>query len=208
MTNLRHVVLCEKHYPFPPDHGRATRVVTLAKSLRKLGFHVTMLLSEGQSSTLADGTRIRAIPALVWPFRDVVLWFELLKTDRESPVDVFHVQNDVFVVVAFFAKLAGFRVFYDAQVVERDYWSALQARSFREFVSSKVMPQCERLLCRFADRISTLSGRDASRLGEIHGLPARKVFVLPLSPRRPIETTIGTDTSGARPIVLDRKSVV
>src|SRR5437867_12634909 len=56
MPDSRHVALCEKHYPFPPDHGRATRLVTLAKALRNLGFQVTLLVSEGESTTLQDGT--------------------------------------------------------------------------------------------------------------------------------------------------------
>ncbi len=202
MAAPRHVVLCEKHYPFPPDHGRATRVVTLASALRRLGFQVTLMVCEGQSSTLADGTRVRAIPKLIWPLREFVLWFELRKMNRESGVDFFQVQNDVFVMVAIFARLGRFRVLYDAQLVEHDYWTALGARSFREIVSSKVLPLCERLLCRLSERISVLSTRDASRLEEVYGLPPGKVFVIPLSPRRPKETTTWTESSGARPIVL------
>jgi glycosyltransferase involved in cell wall biosynthesis len=161
-----------------------------------------LLVCSGEPSTLPDGTRVRTIPALVWPLRDLVLWLELRKINRERPVDFLQVQNDVFVVLAVLAKLTGFRVFYDAQLVEQDYWTALAARSPREIVSSKVLPLAERVLCRISERISVLSQRDRSRLEELHRLPPGKVLVVPISPRRPPQTTTETSGPGVRPIVL------
>lgn len=202
MTTPGHVVLCEKRFPIPPDHGRATRVVTLAGALRSLGPQVTIFACEGEPATLEDGTRIRTIPPMPWPLREFVLWRELRRTDRERRVDDFQVQNDVFVLVAVLAKLAGFRVLYDAQVVERDYWAAVQDPSLRGIVSSKLMPLCERILCRVSDRVSVLSDHDATRIQAVHGLPPGKVFVVPLTARRPKETAHPADAPSGRPVVL------
>ncbi|MGI0148936.1 MAG: glycosyltransferase family 4 protein, partial [Thermoplasmata archaeon] len=174
----------------------------LAGALRKRGFRVTVLVCDGESKTLADGTRIHAIPRLIWPFRDLALWFELRKIDRERNVDFFQVQNDVFVIAALLAKLTGFRITYDAQVVEQDFWSVFEAKSLREIASSKVMPLCEHVLCRLSERVSVLSDHDAGRIVQAHRLPSEKVFVIPLSPRRPKETAISDENPTSRPIVL------
>jgi len=161
-----------------------------------------LLVCTGQSATLDDGTHVRAIPGLVWPFRDLVLWFELRKINRERKVDFLQVQNDVFVMLAVLARLTGFHILYDAQVVERDYWSALPAESFRDVVSSKVMPLCEQILCRLSERLSVFSDHDAGRIEQLYRLPAEKVFIIPLSPRQPKESTISVRSPGPRPVVL------
>lgn len=202
VTAPGHVVLCEKRFPIPPDHGRATRLVTLASSLRALGSRVTIFVCEGQSTTLEDGTRIRTVPPMPWPLRELVLWQELRRTHREDPVDAFQVQNDVFVLVALLARLSGFRVLYDAQVVERDYWSAARDPSLRGAVSRIVMPVCERLLCRISDRVSVLSDHDAARIREIHGLRPENVFIVPFSARRIKETPGPVDVTPGPPVVL------
>lgn len=202
MVGQQHIVICEKRYPFPPDHGRATRVVTLARALRELGFRVTLLVCSGRSETLPDGTQVRAIPISLWPLRELVLWFELRRINRGSYVDFFQVQNDVFVILAVLAKLSGFRIFYDAQVVERHYWSALCAKSFRELASSVIMPVCEGVICRVAERVSVLSEVDAGRIASLHRLPLGKVLVVPFSPRSPLPATSWTERLGARLSVL------
>lgn len=202
MARSRHIVLCEKRFPFPPDHGRATRIITLAQGLRSLGFHVTLLVCEGSSTTLEDGTRIRAIPPLPWPLRELVLVRELRRIDREELVDYVQVQNDVFVVAAVLARLAGFRILYDAQVVEADYWSALRPRSLRERASSVAMPLCERILCRLSERVSVLSEPDAHRLAEVDGLPPEKVFVIPMAARALNDVVPATVASEPHPVVL------
>lgn len=203
MADPVHIVLCEKHNPIPPDHGRATRIVTLAAALRKRGFRVTILACDGVSKTLPDGTRIRAIPPFPWPLREIVLWSELRRISREQRVDVFQVQNDVFVIAALLAKLSGFRVTYDAQVVERDFWKALRAGSIREAASAKIMPVCELLLCWISERVSVLSHHDAQRLALAHRLPAEKVVVVPLSAPRPSESKATTESeSGPRTVLF------
>lgn len=202
MTRAKHVVICEKRYPIPPNHGRATRVVTLSRELRELGFEVTVLACEGAPTTLDNGTRIRTIPPLAWPLRELVLWSELLRIHRERPVDFFQLQNDIFVLAAILARVSGFRLTYDAQVVEADYWSALRPHSLREVASSKVLPLCERLLCRISERVSAVSEQDARRLAESDDLPSGKVSVIPAF-ARPSED-LNPDRRGAegRPIVL------
>ncbi len=195
-------MLCEKHYPFPPNHGRATRIVTLARDLRGLGFDATVLVCEGPATDLPDGTRVRTIPLSTWPLRDIVLWSVLRRVNRERRVDFFQVQNDVLVVAGLLARLAGFRVHYDAQVVESDYWSALRPRTFRETASSVILPLCERILCLLSERISVLSEHDAARLQAVHGLPPGKVFVVPLSARRSLAPGPAAIEAERRPVVL------
>ncbi len=202
MPDPIHVVLCEKHNSIPPDHGRATRLLALAGTLRRQGFDVTVLVCDGESRVLADGTRIRAIPRVPWPLRDVVLLFELRRIDRGRRVNYFQVQNDVFVIAALLAKLARFRITFDAQIVEQDFWKALQPRSVREFASGRVMPLCERVLCRISERVSVLGDHDANRITQVHRLPPGKVFVVPISPRRPEETAPSSENLAGRRVVL------
>ncbi len=202
MTRPTHVVICEKRFPLPPNHGRATRVITLSGELRDLGFQVTVLACEGHPTTLDDGTRIRTIPPLSWPLREIVIWAELLRIRREEPVDFLQVQNDIFVLAAVLARLSGFRLTYDAQVVEADYWSALRPRTLRERASSIVLPFCERLLCRLSDRVSAVSAQDARRLEESGGLPPGKVKVIPAFARPGKVAAPTFSNPDARPIVL------
>lgn len=196
------MVLCEKHRPFPPDHGRAMRLVTLAGTLRARGLRVTLLVCEGAPGALPDGTSVRTVPLSAWPLRDLLLWSRLRRIHRGLRVDFFQVQNDVFPLVALLARLSGFRVLYDAQVVERDYWSALRPASLRERASSWILPVCEKLLCGIAERVTALSEPDAARLSTVDGLSREKVFVVPLSPRAPVEDAARSERTEAHPVVL------
>lgn len=197
-----HVVLCEKRYPLPPDHGRATRVITLAHALRGLGFRVTLIVCQGRSTTLEDGTRIRALPWVPWPFREFLIWAELRKVDRGDHVDFFQVQNDIFVLSALLATASGYRVLYDAQVVERAFWAAVEPKSPWERVSSWVMPLCERVLCRIAARVSTLSDVDARELEAAYGLSPGAVISIPPAPKALVEAPPPSNDLGPRPTVL------
>jgi glycosyltransferase involved in cell wall biosynthesis len=203
MAEGLHIVLCEKRYPFPANHGRAFRITALGHILRRLGFRVTFLVGHGESKVLPDGTRIDAVPLATWPLREIQLLLELRRIHREDPVDYLQIQNDVFVLLGLLARITGFSVTYDAQVVEAAFWSPYARRSIWDFASSKAMPLCERLLCRISERISTLSAEDARGLEAAHRMPPGKVVVVPLSSPTLSGTASPREASDdARPIVL------
>lgn len=180
-THAMHVVLVEKFYPFPANHGRVARLVSVARALAQNGFKVTILSPPGAGPQKFDEPfEVRTCKSPRGLLRDLSLWRLLRKVHKEYPVDVVQVENSLLFPFFKLAKASGFRVFFEAHIVERDFWRVSTKDSLITKGAARALPAAERAMALQADHVIALSEADKSSLCGHYGIPVDHVSVLPL----------------------------
>lgn len=162
-----------------------------------------LVVNGGPSQTLSDGASITSHAYLPWLLRDFVFWRDIRKLNRKSGVRVVQIQNSLLLLTGLLCKMSGFRVIFDAIVVESDFWKAFSSLSIRVLLGRLLLPVAERILVSISDETIALSDEDARRLEKLHHRSPGGVRTIPLSILSfPAASPSSDKATRARPNVL------
>ena len=132
-----------------------------------------------------------------------MFWRDIWKLNRKSGVRVVQIQNSLLLLTGLLCKMSGFRVIFDAIVVESDFWKAFSSLSIRVLLGRLLLPVAERILVSISDETIALSDEDARRLEKLHHRSPGGVRTIPLSILSfPAASPSSDKATRARPNVL------
>lgn len=170
----------EKYSPFPPTHGRASRLNGLAKELAAIGHEVCCLsLGSETHAALADGVESYVVKGSQNPFHASTTGAGQLRRtfaalDAEKRFDAVQIENPQLILVAKWLQRRERSFIFDAHVIERDYWPTISGVGK---IAEPLFRAAEHWLANHASTTLALSSQDAMTLRRYY--PAARISVLP-----------------------------